>query len=88
MKTYSLYQDQGLLLSAAIIPMALWVLFASMQFCDAIDAVLLCATIPRHIRFVAKDTLFRIPILSLLLNGAGAIPVKRRSVCGGSLSIF
>ncbi len=55
------------------------------------DGVILCANhlsnwdalilqtvaVRRHIYFMAKDELFRVPVLKSILKGIGAIPVKR-----------
>jgi 1-acyl-sn-glycerol-3-phosphate acyltransferase len=43
-----------------------------------IDALLVLGTLPVRARFLAKSTLWKIPLLSRLLDLAGAIPVYRR----------
>lgn len=44
-----------------------------------IDPLLVALVEERPIRFVARDGLFRVPVLGWLLRAAGAIPVARRS---------
>ena len=41
------------------------------------DVVLISATYPRMIRFVAKKELFKVPVLSILMKAWGAIKVER-----------
>lgn len=42
-----------------------------------LDPPLLAATLPRRIRFLAKDSLFAGPVVTWLLNAYGAFPVNR-----------
>jgi len=42
-----------------------------------LDPPLIGCILPRRIHFIAKEELFRIPLVSLLLKGLGAFPVKR-----------
>ncbi len=49
------------------------------------DAVVLGATLPRQIRFLAKAELFRIPILGGLIRAFGAVSVKRDSADIGAI---
>jgi len=48
-----------------------------------IDPVLILGTLPVAPRFLAKSTLWRIPVLSWLLDRARALPVHRRQDEGG-----
>lgn len=50
-----------------------------------LDPILLGATIGRPIRFMAKSSLFRIPLLHGLLNLLGAFPINRGSADPASL---
>lgn len=44
---------------------------------DYPDAIILAAALRGRVRFLAKSELFRIPLLSRFLRGAGTIPVRR-----------
>jgi glycerol-3-phosphate O-acyltransferase/dihydroxyacetone phosphate acyltransferase len=44
-----------------------------------LDPVLICCFCGRVVRFVAKDVLFRSPLLRPLLRAMGAVPVERRA---------
>jgi 1-acyl-sn-glycerol-3-phosphate acyltransferase len=44
-----------------------------------IDPVLLPVVCPRRMRFLAKDSLFRNPVLGFLIRFGGGIPVRRAS---------
>lgn len=41
------------------------------------DVFVICVSIPRQPRFMAKKELFRIPILAQIIRGMGAFPVDR-----------
>jgi 1-acyl-sn-glycerol-3-phosphate acyltransferase len=41
------------------------------------DPVLVCCALPRQVRFMAKESLFRVPILGPALRLFGTFPVKR-----------
>jgi 1-acyl-sn-glycerol-3-phosphate acyltransferase len=45
---------------------------------NLIDSLLVGATVPRPVHYVANSALFRSPLLAWLLRAAGAIPVHRR----------
>ena len=51
-----------------------------------IDPAVIQTTAGRHVRFLAKSTLFRGDPLSLLIRGSGAIPVYRRMDPGADTS--
>ncbi|HSM52486.1 MAG TPA: 1-acyl-sn-glycerol-3-phosphate acyltransferase, partial [Thermoanaerobaculia bacterium] len=51
-----------------------------------VDPVLLLAALPRPVRFLAKSTLWRIPVLASILDLAGSIPVFRREDAGADTS--
>lgn len=44
---------------------------------SAIDPTFLCTGLPRKLRFLAKEELFRFPIMSFLLRQYGAAPLRR-----------
>ncbi|MBQ7500896.1 MAG: 1-acyl-sn-glycerol-3-phosphate acyltransferase [Clostridia bacterium] len=41
------------------------------------DVYIIAASVSRQVRYVAKESLFRVPILSSLIRALGAIPIKR-----------
>ena len=41
------------------------------------DVYIIAACLPRQVRYVAKASLFKIPLLSSLIRALGAIPIKR-----------
>jgi len=45
-----------------------------------LDPFTLGARVPRKVHYMAKDVLFRIPVVSQLIRGWGAFPVKRGGV--------
>lgn len=50
-----------------------------------IDPVLLPVVSPRQMRFLAKDSLFRNPVLGALIRCGGGIPLKRGAADRGAL---
>ena len=46
---------------------------------DYPDAIVLAASLPRSIRFLAKRELFHVPFISWFLKMSGAIPVRRNT---------
>jgi 1-acyl-sn-glycerol-3-phosphate acyltransferase len=54
------------------------VLFVANHFNGLVDPMLVLKTLPRPVVFVAKSTLWRIPVLSSLLDLLGCVPVVRR----------
>ena len=51
-----------------------------------IDPVLLPVVSPRQMRFLAKDSLFKNPVVGALIRCGGGIPLKRASADRGALS--
>jgi 1-acyl-sn-glycerol-3-phosphate acyltransferase len=51
-----------------------------------IDPALLFIALPRRIAFLAKSTLFQIPILGLLIRVVGALPLYRQQDAGADVS--
>ncbi|QTX32940.1 1-acyl-sn-glycerol-3-phosphate acyltransferase [Aminithiophilus ramosus] len=45
--------------------------------CSNLDPVVIGAACPRRLRFMAKEELFRIPLLGPLIRALGAVPVPR-----------
>lgn len=54
------------------------VIFAPNHQNALVDPLFLLAFAPRRVAFLAKEPLFRIPVLGWLVRAAGAIPVHRR----------
>jgi glycerol-3-phosphate O-acyltransferase / dihydroxyacetone phosphate acyltransferase len=54
------------------------VLFAGNHPNSLIDPILIITTCGRKVHFAAKDSLFKGRIMRALLNGLGAVPIKRR----------
>lgn len=50
-----------------------------------IDPLLIAFFERRPLRFVARDGLFRVPVMGAILRAVGAIPVRRRSDHGGTV---
>lgn len=51
-----------------------------------IDPALVFIALPRKISFLAKSTLFKIPVLGLLVRAVGALPLYRQQDAGADLS--
>jgi glycerol-3-phosphate O-acyltransferase/dihydroxyacetone phosphate acyltransferase len=49
-----------------------------------IDPALILASFPKSVRFGARDTLFRVPLLGWLMRGLGTVPIKRPQEASGS----
>ncbi len=49
------------------------------------DAILLGAILPRQVHFLAKEELFRIPILGYVIKTLGAVSIKRNSADVGAI---
>jgi len=49
------------------------------------DPIFMASVIPRQIFYMAKDELFQVPVLKVLVRGLGAFPVKRGSADRSSL---
>jgi len=54
------------------------VLFAGNHPNSLIDPILIITTCGRKVHFAAKDALFKGRIMRMVLNGLGAVPIKRR----------
>ncbi len=53
-----------------------------------IDPVLLPVVCPRQMRFMAKDSLFKNPVLGALIRTGGGFPIKRGTADRGALAEF
>jgi 1-acyl-sn-glycerol-3-phosphate acyltransferase len=51
-----------------------------------IDPALLFVALPRRIAFLAKSTLFKIPVFGLLIRAVGALPLYRQQDAGADVS--
>ena len=51
-----------------------------------IDPALVFAALPRHISFLAKSTLFDLPVIGALLRAVEALPLYRRADAGSDLA--
>ncbi len=49
------------------------------------DPVILIAALPRQLRFMAKEEIFRVPGLAALARGIGVVPVKRNTADLGAM---
>src|SRR5258706_1411477 len=54
------------------------VLFAGNHPNSLIDPILIITTCGRKVHFAAKDALFKGRLMRAVLNGLGAVPIKRR----------
>ena len=54
------------------------VLFVGNHPNGMVDPAILFAVLPRQVTFLAKSTLFQLPVLGALLRGLGALPVYRK----------
>lgn len=51
-----------------------------------LDPALVWATSGRDVRFLAKEPLFRMPVISWIVRAAGSIPVQRRADAGADMA--
>jgi 1-acyl-sn-glycerol-3-phosphate acyltransferase len=52
-----------------------------------LDGPLMAMAIPRPVRIILKESLFRVPVLGLGMRIAGYVPVDRKGIRGGKKSI-
>jgi glycerol-3-phosphate O-acyltransferase/dihydroxyacetone phosphate acyltransferase len=50
-----------------------------------LDPMVLMSACPRMIRFIAKDTLWKVPLVGWLVQGAAAVPVKKKEEHSGDI---
>ncbi|HYE14765.1 MAG TPA: lysophospholipid acyltransferase family protein [Pyrinomonadaceae bacterium] len=71
---------------ASLVPERGAVLFVLNHPNGLIDPALVFAALPRPVSFLAKSTLFRLPVLGSLLRAVGALPLYRRADAGEDVS--
>jgi 1-acyl-sn-glycerol-3-phosphate acyltransferase len=69
-----------------LVPMTGPVIFVINHPNGLIDPALIFSSLPRRISFLAKSTLFRIPVISFLLRTAEALPLYRRVDAGEDMT--
>ena len=72
--------------NAATVPTGTGVIFVMNHPNGLIDAALVFVALPRKISFLAKSTLFRIPVISFLLRTVEALPLYRKIDAGEDVS--
>ncbi|MGQ0540476.1 MAG: lysophospholipid acyltransferase family protein [Blastocatellia bacterium] len=72
--------------NAGIVPEGTGVIFVSNHPNGLIDPALVFVALPRKISFLAKSTLFRMPVISFLLRTVEALPLYRRIDAGEDVS--
>ena len=69
-----------------VVPEGTGVIFVLNHPNGLIDPALIFVALPRRISFLAKSTLFRMPVISWVVKVAGALPVYRRVDSGEDVS--
>ncbi len=72
--------------SAENVPSGTGVIFVMNHPNGLIDPALVFASLPRRISFLAKSTLFRMPVIGFILRAIGALPLYRRIDAGEDVS--
>ena len=72
--------------NAEVIPKGTGVIFVLNHPNGLIDPALVFVALPRRISFLAKSTLFRMPVISFLLRTVEALPLYRRIDAGEDVS--
>ncbi|CAN5652948.1 hypothetical protein BH24ACI3_BH24ACI3_02880 [soil metagenome] len=72
--------------NADTVPTGTGVIFVLNHPNGLIDPALVFVALPRKIAFLAKSTLFRMPVISFLLKTVEALPVYRRTDAGEDIS--
>jgi 1-acyl-sn-glycerol-3-phosphate acyltransferase len=62
------------------------IIFVSNHPNALIDPVLLFVALPRNIAFLAKSTLFKMPVIGFLIKAVGALPLYRQQDAGHDVS--
>ena len=68
------------------LPQKSGLIFVSNHSNALIDPLLLFVALPRNIAFLAKSTLFKIPIVGFLIRAVGALPLYRQQDSGQDVS--
>jgi 1-acyl-sn-glycerol-3-phosphate acyltransferase len=74
------------LVGADTLPSKSGLIFVSNHPNALIDPALVFVTLPRRIAFLAKSTLFKIPIFGFLIRVVGALPLYRQQDAGADVS--
>lgn len=72
--------------NADTVPSGTGVIFVMNHPNGLIDPALVFVAMPRRISFLAKSTLFKMPVISFLLRTVGALPVYRRIDAGEDIA--
>src|SRR5687768_444128 len=72
--------------NAGVVPRGTGVIFVMNHPNGLVDPALVFVALPRKISFLAKSTLFRMPVISFLLRTVGALPLYRRMDAGEDVS--
>jgi glycerol-3-phosphate O-acyltransferase / dihydroxyacetone phosphate acyltransferase len=72
--------------NADVVPRGAGVIFVMNHPNGLIDPALVFVALPRKISFLAKSTLFRMPVISFLLKNVEALPLYRRIDAGEDVS--
>ena len=72
--------------NADIVPRGAGVIFVMNHPNGLVDPALVFVALPRKISFLAKSTLFRMPVISFLLRNVDALPLYRRIDAGEDVS--
>lgn len=84
--TLSLFFRRIELVNAENLPEKSGLIFVSNHPNALIDPALLFVALPRKIAFLAKHTLFKIPVLGWLIRTVGALPLYRQQDAGADVS--
>jgi 1-acyl-sn-glycerol-3-phosphate acyltransferase len=74
------------LVNAEKVPEKGGLIFVSNHPNALIDPALLFIALPRRVAFLAKSTLFKIPVLGFLIRAVGALPLYRQQDAGADVS--
>src|SRR5688572_17739001 len=72
--------------NADVVPLGTGVIFVLNHPNGLIDPALVFVALPRKISFLAKSTLFKMPVISFLLRTVEALPLYRRIDAGEDVS--
>jgi len=72
--------------NADVVPRGTGVIFVMNHPNGLVDPALVFVALPRKISFLAKSTLFKMPVISFLLRTVGALPLYRRMDAGEDVS--
>jgi len=55
--------------------------------CSNLDPVVVGCAFPRRLRYLAKSSLFKVPVLGLIIRWLGAIPARREETAGAAAAL-